>query len=169
MNVTPEPNIAPQTHRRRGGPKGLNPKPILAELAVGMSVREVAEKHGVNKTSINRIRQKYGDIKSTVAEFVKNRADILAENQELGLQISKMVLKSMGTEDAINALDPRQRIALLTAANTGVGILYDKERLERGQSTANVQSLLHVAQQRADAECCGTRRVDTDRAEGDTG
>lgn len=146
---------ATPTRRRGGGRKNLDPKPILAELAVGMSPTEVAKKHGVYPSSIHRLRNRYGGLKETVAEFVKNRADILAENQELGLQISKMVLKSMASEEAINALDPRQKIALLTAANTGVGILYDKERLERGQSTANVQSLLHVAQSRAEAACCG--------------
>ena len=62
----------------------------------------------------------------TTQYFKANRADIFARMEE-------RVMKRVNV-DAIKIGNPRA----FKDAMTGVGILYDKERLERGQSTQNI-------------------------------
>lgn len=87
-----------------------------------LSERQVAELAGCSKTSVHLALERYGIKSERIDDYKSNRADIFA-----GLQdriISKLT-------DA--ALEKTPAIQLVTAAS----ILYDKERLERGQSTDN--------------------------------
>lgn len=91
----------------------------------GMSHAEIAKLQGCNPSNITRVLQRYGVIQpySVITEYREHKADILA-----GLQ--HRLLSSISDSD-IKKISPAQRIM-------AAGLLYDKERLERGQSTSNV-------------------------------
>lgn len=91
----------------------------------GMTLQEIADTEGVTRQTIHEQLQKYIPNANALETYKKHRADILAAKQiEL--------LQSL-TADKIKEASALQLI-------TGMGILTDKERLERGQSTANLAS-----------------------------
>ncbi len=89
----------------------------------GLSYQQVASIVGCSKINVlNRLKAYCNDI-DNLESFKNNRADILAIKQ------SRLV--NSITEAAINKMPVRDRVV-------SFGILYDKERLERGQSTDNL-------------------------------
>lgn len=90
----------------------------------GMSFREAAAILDVKHPSLWEFC-KANDIhhKDELVRYKKHRADIIDAK-------GKLLLDSL-TTDSVNSMDPYKRIV-------GYGILYDKMRLERGQSTQNV-------------------------------
>jgi hypothetical protein len=75
------------------------------------------------------VLQRYNIVKAETDEYVSNRAIVLQ-----GLQ--HKILKSI-TDDDIKKTPTTQRLM-------AYGILYDKERLETGKSTQNVQGIYHL-------------------------
>ena len=87
-----------------------------------LSERQIADLAGCSKSSVHIALERYGIKPERIEDYKSNRADIFA-----GLQ-DRIIAK---LTDA--ALEKTPAIQLVTAAS----ILYDKERLERGQSTDN--------------------------------
>jgi len=75
-----------------------------------------------------------------VEEFKKNRADVLARIQAKSLDAQERIIDTLD-EGILSALTASQKSAMLIALNAQSGTLYDKERLERGQSVANISLL----------------------------
>lgn len=157
----------------KGKPRRTKPLP-KAEIAHRVSKGQItptaaAREYECSRQQIYNILADFNIETSRVDAYKSNRADILAD---LGMRATGLLHKLVGragAEEVLDSLQPGQIGGLMAATTTLMGVAFDKERLERGQSTANVESLLRVAQQRADAECCGARRVDTDSRDGDTG
>jgi hypothetical protein len=107
-------------------------KPVSVEKLLkwrkqGLSYDEIGESMiGRSKQAVHQRLQPYKDAIENLPAFKENRADIFAIHQQ-------RLLNSL-TDDDIKRIPPGSRF-------TGVGILYDKERLERGESTANVSVL----------------------------
>jgi len=89
----------------------------------GLSYREIAAYFGVKHSSVYaKIRHLLPD-NIDVQAYKNNRADVFAGKQaELLNALTSKKQKDMSGLQAVTAL----------------GILYDKERLERGQSTSNI-------------------------------
>ena len=106
-------------------------KPVPIETLIeyrkkGLTYQEIGNLVGRTKQTVQeRLKPIIDDI-DTIELHKKHRADILA------LQ-SRRILKSL-TNDDIQKTPAGQRVMMY-------GILYDKERLERGESTANIASL----------------------------
>lgn len=96
---------------------------IIAYRKKGLSLAEIAKLTGRCKQTIHERLESVGYSPESLDNFIKHRGDVLAHFQ------SKL-LNSL-TPEAINEMYPHQRV--LSAA-----ILYDKERLERGKSTQNI-------------------------------
>jgi hypothetical protein len=103
----------------------------LREANPTLSERQTAELVGCSKTNVHLVFERYGINSKTTEDFRTHRADILA-----GLQ--DRILKSLTDE----ALKKTPAIQLITAA----GILFDKERLERNQSTGNYSVIVGALQ-----------------------
>ncbi len=97
---------------------------ILGLHEAGKSSRQIETILGVDHATVCR-RLKNLTPRKTTEIFRAYRADILAEKQRQILMLST-------TSDAQNGRDQRDYA-------TTLGIYYDKERLERGQSTGNIQ------------------------------
>jgi hypothetical protein len=92
-----------------------------------LTTREIAKMVDCDHSNVVRTLQRYGIDQQATEDFKARRADVFAGLQE-------RILKSITDE----AIQKTPAIQLVTAAS----ILYDKERLERGESTSNVSVLV---------------------------
>jgi hypothetical protein len=103
-------------------------KPVPVEKLLkwrkqGLSYDEIGSMIGRSKQAVHQRLAPYRDAIENLPAFKENRADIFAIHQQ-------RLLNSLSDDD-IRKIPPGSRF-------TGIGILYDKERLERGQSTGNI-------------------------------
>ena len=108
-----------------------------------LSIPQIAKIQGVSKQAVHKRLQAFLPTETTKL-YKDNRADILATAQlKIITQIDQPRLKKAGLRDlAVSA-----------------GILYDKERLERGQSTHNVSyNVITERLQKIDEEEADLRR-----------
>ena len=89
----------------------------------GHSLEEIAKIVKCSKQNVQQRLESFGYSKERVENFKENRADVFAFLQ------SKILNSIVDAE--IEKLNPYQRIV-------GASILYDKERIERGQSTGRI-------------------------------
>ena len=103
--------------------KSIPIEKLLKWRKQGLSYAEIGNMIGRSKQAVHQRLQPYKDAIDNLPAFKENRADIFAILQA-------RLLNSL-TDDDIKRIPPGSRF-------TGVGILYDKERLERDKSTSNV-------------------------------
>jgi len=123
----------PQPNRRK-----VNVSAALdLKINHGLSYAQMSPLLGVSPAAIHK-RIKHLLPNSDAQYYQDHRADILSHAQlQLLSQIDARRLKKVNIRDAV----------------VSAGILYDKERLERGQSTANADiKILSVTLQELDAE-----------------
>ena len=97
----------------------------LAKEKPTLSQRELAKELGVSRNTVAKALAKVSDYKEEIDLFRKQRGDILDEKQALILR----------------AIDSKKvGEAKLRDLAVAAGILFDKNRLERGLSTNNVAS-----------------------------
>jgi IS30 family transposase len=94
-----------------------------------LTTREVETLTTVDHSTVAKILQRYGLEKQNIDDYIAQRPQILA-----GLQTK--ILQSID-EDDLKTASLLQRV-------TAYGVLYDKERLETGKSTQNVQGIYHI-------------------------
>lgn len=100
-----------------------------------LSTRELGKLNGIDHSAVIRLFQRHGIERERIEDYKGNRADFLAGLQE-------KLLQAITTEDLEKA---SLRDKVISA-----GVLYDKERLERGQSTANVSLLSRLIDEAPD-------------------
>ena len=110
-------------------PKNTPLKNIITQLSLGATQAQVAKSANVSRAAITQTLKRYGIERNMLESFKQNRADIMAGIQET-------VAASL-TEDDIKKASVRDKTILF-------GTLYDKERLERGQSTSNQSIMLRA-------------------------
>ncbi|MHC4560720.1 MAG: hypothetical protein ACYS80_25860 [Planctomycetota bacterium] len=98
---------------------------------MGLSFQEIADLMGVTADGVSKAMKRMKVERGEVDYFKEHRADIMALYQ-------KRILYSL-TDADIEKIPPGSRM-------TAFGILYDKERLERGQSTSNQTQIQLVIQ-----------------------
>jgi hypothetical protein len=103
--------------------KNIPLQQLLELRAKGLSFNDIAKIVGCNKSNVHNRLKEYKEELEQLDSFKDNRADYFAITQA-------KLLNSIDESD-IKRMAPASRI-------TGAAILYDKERLERGKSTANV-------------------------------
>lgn len=124
----------------------------LVKREPAMSRREIAKELKVSRNTVSKALDKVSDYKEEIELFRKHRGDILDEKQRLIL--SAIDSKKVGE-------------AKLRDLAVSAGILFDKGRLERGLSTANLTSIVAIAQRaetslaaEAEAETANPMRTD---------
>ncbi len=96
---------------------------VIEYVERGLSYTEIAKIIGCDVSAVSRKMRRHGFLASSLQAFKNRRADIFA-------LVSAQILDSITDEDI--------RQATLLQKMTAVGILYDKERLARDQSTHNI-------------------------------
>ena len=121
--------IDPKTTRRPA--KQSKAERILSLKASNpkLTERQIAALTDSSKTNVHVTLQRYGLSQENIDNYVANRAKILQ-----GLQ-----------DKILSTIDPDDLKKTPAAQRTMMfGILYDKERLETGKSTQNVQGIYHI-------------------------
>ena len=95
----------------------------------GLSLGEIAKLTGCSKQNIHQRLESVGYDKENLEYFKKHRGDVFAF-------IQSRLLNSIDDE-TIKGMNAYQRII-------GASIMYDKERLETGKSTANISTFAHI-------------------------
>lgn len=125
----------------------LNRTKALRQARRGMSNPEIATQQGVAASTVFRFMQRMQPERQALESFKAQRADVLARLQAKSLDAQERILDTL--DDAvIGTLTPSQKSGLLMALNAQHGTSFDKERMERGQSVANVSiitSMLNTA------------------------
>lgn len=106
----------------------------------GMSTADIAQHQGVAPSTVFRFLQQTKPERQALEAFKKDRGDVFARLAAKSLNVQEAIVDSL--DDAVvAALKPHEKGSLLHALNIQAGTLYDKERLERGQSTQNLSIL----------------------------
>lgn len=106
----------------------------------GLSNPEIATLLGVNQSTVYRFLERMKPEIGAVEAFKHNRADVLARIQAKSLDAQERIIDTLD-DGLLTAFTPSQKSSMLIALNAQSGTLYDKERLERGQSTANISTI----------------------------
>lgn len=115
------------------------PKAKVKQMAQsGLSTYQIAKVVGVNQSTIHRFLEKIKPETQAVSAFRSNRAEVLATLQAKNLTVQEKLLEKLEDDGLLAALTPSQISGLMFALNTQHGTLYDKERIETGQSTQNI-------------------------------
>ena len=86
----------------------------------------------------------YSALKNLVGQYKTERADVLASEQAQNISIQKKIKELHLTDDKIRDLSENAAKAWFQALGVDFGIKFDKERLERGESTANVAVIVEA-------------------------
>lgn len=113
--------------KSKPGPKGI-PIGLLVEYsAIGLTDSEIAKLVGCHRSSVSQQLRPHREALKNLDTFKNRRADIMA-------LLGRQLLYSLSESD-IKAMPPGSRVLAYCQ-------LYDKERLERNQSTENVDFAL---------------------------
>lgn len=126
-----------QTERKESRPRKLDQKKVLDMHARGFSAPEIAQQQGVAHSTVWRFLERMKPEIGAVEEFKRTRPDVLARIQAKSLDAQERILDTLG-EGLVAALTPSQKSSMLIALNAQHGTLFDKERMERGQSVQNI-------------------------------
>ncbi len=135
MDHAVQPAPAPSQRKARK----INRQKVMQLSAQGLSAVDIAKHQEVSPSTITRFLQAYQVDKDALRQYKEGRADILAWLQGRNLKIQTELLSRL--DGLPEALTPQQICGLLFALNTQHGTLFDKERLERGQSTQNISTI----------------------------
>lgn len=115
----------------------LDRKKVVDLYKKGLSTEEIAKHQGVAPSTVWRFLQQTKPEQQALESFKANRADVLARLQAKSLSAQERILDTLD-DGVVAALTPSQKSGLLMSLNAQSGTVFDKERLERGQSTSNV-------------------------------
>jgi IS30 family transposase len=128
------------TQRTQRTARKLDRAKVLELAEQGLSTPDIAKHQGVAPSTVFRFLQQTEPERQAVEAFKKERGDVFSRLSAKSLDLQEKIVDTF--DDAlIAALTPSQKSGLLMTLNVQAGTLYDKERLERGQSTANLSVL----------------------------
>jgi hypothetical protein len=131
---------APEKPASRTRPKQyrkINPDHVRELLDKGVSTKDIAAAEGVSRWGVAKFVERSRSEFEAVDIFKQNRAEIFARIGARNLGLQDALLDRLSDEGILRSLTPTQIASLLFALNSQHGTIYDKERLERGQSTQN--------------------------------
>ena len=135
-------NGKPHGERTQRSARKLNRRKAQELAEQGTSTTDIAQHQGVARTTVWRFLQQLKPHQHQLDQFKEHRADCLAQIQGKALNVQELVLDQMTNDlQAVgftNALTPTAKTKFLHAAVLAGGVAYDKERLERGQSTQHI-------------------------------
>jgi len=115
----------------------INRKRVIELIDQGVSVPVVAASQQVAPTTIYRFLEKIDKEKQSLIKYKSGRADHKALLQ-LKTEDKIHIIMETITDDSVKAMSDSSKKGFLDVLNNISGTAYDKERLERGQSTQNI-------------------------------
>jgi hypothetical protein len=115
----------------------LDRKAALDQQARGLSTSEIAQLQQVHVSTVRRFMDRMKPEQAAIEDFKNGRADVLARIQSKSLDLQERIIESFD-DGILSALTAHQKSGLLLSCNAIFGTTHDKERLERGKTTANI-------------------------------
>lgn len=135
--------MATKSARTQRTARKLDRQKVIELAKQGLSTADIAQHQGVDRSTVWRFLELSKPERQALEHFKQHRADILDRLCGKSLDVQEKILDSL--DDAvINTLTPSQKTGLIAVLNSQSGTLFDKSRLERGQSTANHSVLTKV-------------------------
>jgi IS30 family transposase len=128
------------TERTQRKPRKLDRAKVVELAEQGLKTVDIAKHQGVAPSTIFRFLQHNEPDRHALEVFKKDRGDVFARLSMKSLGVQDKILDTLD-DRIITTLKPHEKGSLLHALNIQAGTLYDKERLERGQSTHNLSIL----------------------------
>ena len=128
------------SERTKRNARKMDRAKVVALAKQGMSTLDIARHQNVSPSTVWRFLQQTKPERQALELFKAHRADVLAGLQAKSLDTQERILDTLD-DHVINALTPSQKSGLLLALNAVSGTSYDKERLERGESTENISTV----------------------------
>jgi hypothetical protein len=128
--------------RRQRPARKIDRDKVQALHSAGMSTADIAQHQQVARRTIQRFLASIDAEKQAIDLFKSHRADVFATLQAESLEVQASIVRSLMDDGVLASLTPHQKASFLAVLSAQHGTLYDKERLERGQSTSNV-SVIH--------------------------
>lgn len=119
----------------------LNRQKVLDLHAKGVPPTQIAQLEGVARSTVWRFLELSKPERNALEVFKQHRGDVLARIGAKSLDVQEKILNTLD-DVTVTSLTPSQKSGLLHVLNAQSGTLFDKERLERGQSTEN-HSVMH--------------------------
>jgi len=127
----------------------LDREKVQALAAQGLSTTDIAKHQGTARTTVWRFLQQLKPQQHQLEQFKSNRADCLAQLHGKAVHVQDLaldrMLRDLEDDGFTDALTPTAKAKFLQAAVVAGGVSYDKERLERGQSTSNTSLMALIA------------------------
>lgn len=117
--------------------KSLNKAKALEQAKRGLNNSEIARLQGVDQSTVWQFLNRTKPERQALQDFKTGRADAFAMFQGKCLNLQQKILDSLLVDGVLAPLKPSEKTGLLMALNASAGTSFDKERLERGQSTSN--------------------------------
>ena len=124
------------SERTKRNARKMDRAKVVVLAKQGMSTLDIARHQHVSPSTVWRFLQQTKPERQALELFKAHRADVLARMQAKSLDAQERILDTLD-DDVVKALTPSQKTGLLMALNAQHGTSFDKERLERGQSTSN--------------------------------
>lgn len=126
--------------RRRRKQKLAEKRRAQAMYLLGKSTLEIADTLDRKKETIKRWLEELKERKQDIADWKAVQADALAYLQKQSYQVRMEILESLQKNkgQAIELMTENEKRAWYHTLAVAAGIDHDHERLERGQSTANI-------------------------------
>jgi predicted transcriptional regulator len=129
--------MSPTAKRTQRSPRKLD-RTKTAELAEqGMSTADIAQHQGVAPSTVFRFLQQTTPERQALERFKKERGDVFARLAGKALNLQERIVDTFD-EAVISALKPSEKGNLIHQLGIAAAVHYDKERLERNLTTANV-------------------------------
>ena len=116
---------------------------VKSLVDAGTNYRKINEITGVSLGHITKIVKEFESSQDLIDWYQKNKLNVLMKAQFENLALQEALRNSI-TEDDLNKWTPDQKARWYQVLGTDYGIKFDKERLERGQSTENVSVIIEM-------------------------
>jgi len=108
----------------------------------GLANSEIAKITGLNHVTVWKFLDSIKAESVQLARFKTHRADVFADLQGKALSLQHKLMDHLLGDGILESMDDKAKVSLANSINNVFGTAYDKERLERGQSTEN-HSIMH--------------------------
>lgn len=119
----------------------INPDLVRQQVIAGWSYSEIARFHSASPQAVSQYIKRQAPHAVALQSFKDQRADAFATFQHKCLQVQSKILDELLQDGFLSSLTAPNKSSLLLALNACAGTSYDKERLERGKSSQNIEVL----------------------------
>jgi len=125
------------TERTKRSARRLDRKKAVELADRGMTNPEIAKIQGVASSTVYRFLSQSKPERQALELFKKERGDVFARLAAKSLDLQERIMDTLDHQ-VLAALKPSEKGSLIHTLGVSAAILFDKERLQTGKTTANV-------------------------------